>query len=371
MKRKIMATLSIVLGIFVILVIGGILIFAFYITPFLPERDSPHHVADFIKKNPDRSSIYFVRNGKVLVDINSDKLFPLASTVKTIIAIEYAKQVGQGKIDAKEPIDLSELDKYYIPGTDGGAHPVWLKDFTEKGLIQNNKVSLASVAKGMIWYSSNANTEFLMEKLGLENINRNFVELGLTQHQKLYPIGSAVLLLRDFSNTELEQMSMDDYIAKSFEIHEKLKNGSVDKTVSATSGIWTILSEKDKIWSDRLPASTTSEYASIMKKINDRNFFDKKTQTALDDVMEVYMQNPKNHEVFERAGGKGGSTAYVLTKSLYATDKNGNKTELCFFFNNLNTFEFDGISDRFQEFEKLMVTDEKFRTEIFEILNKN
>ena len=34
--------------------------------------------------------------------------------------------------------------------------------------------------------------------------------------------------------------------------------------------------------------------------------------------------------MFEYAGQKGGSTAFVLTNSLYGTDKKGNKIEIVF-----------------------------------------
>ena len=41
---------------------------------------------------------------------------------KIVIAIEYAKQVAEGKIRKDEKISLKELEKYYVKNTDGGAH---------------------------------------------------------------------------------------------------------------------------------------------------------------------------------------------------------------------------------------------------------
>jgi hypothetical protein len=64
-----------------------------------------------------------------------------------------------------------------------------------------------------------------------------------------------------------------------------------------------------------------------------------KTQEYLDEVMEYILDNPKNKELLEHSGTKGGSTAFVLTKALYTTDKKGNKTELVYFLNNLTPFE--------------------------------
>ena len=47
---------------------------------------------------------------------------------KIIIAVEFAKQVSEGKINRDEQISLQELEKYYVKNTDGGAHPDWLED---------------------------------------------------------------------------------------------------------------------------------------------------------------------------------------------------------------------------------------------------
>jgi D-alanyl-D-alanine carboxypeptidase len=41
-------------------------------------------------------------------------MMPLASTVKIIIAIEYAEQAAQGQINPDEKISLSELNCHII-----------------------------------------------------------------------------------------------------------------------------------------------------------------------------------------------------------------------------------------------------------------
>ena len=102
---------------------------------------------------------------------------PLASTVKIILAIEYAIQSSQNKIDPHEKIGIEELAKFYIPNTDGGAHPKWLKSLD--GKQHEGRVALKEVVKGMIRYSSNANTEWLGGKLGLKNINNRMDSLGI------------------------------------------------------------------------------------------------------------------------------------------------------------------------------------------------
>ena len=139
-------------------------------------------VLDFIRDNPDRSALYLGRNDTTLVQRRADRKFPLASTVKIIVAIEFAKQAAAGKINLDELVQVADLDRYYLPGTDGNAHPNWKQQATTSGKIAGGRVPLRDVAKGMIRYSSNANTEYLMERLGLDAINANLRELKLTQH---------------------------------------------------------------------------------------------------------------------------------------------------------------------------------------------
>ncbi|MEO8961606.1 MAG: hypothetical protein ABI325_06990 [Ginsengibacter sp.] len=47
------------------------------------------------------------------------------------------------------------------------------------------------------------------------------------------------------------------------------------------------------------------------------------------------MENPANQSRPIHAGMKGGSTQFVLTKTMYATLKNGTRIELAYCFNDL------------------------------------
>jgi D-alanyl-D-alanine carboxypeptidase len=134
---------------------------------------------DFIKKNQAKSSLVLQKNNTVIARLNENKLMPLASTVKIIVAIEFAKQAAKNLINQDATVALSELDKYYLPNTDGDAHPNWIK--YEKSLehINNDSIKLIDVARGMIMFSSNANTEYLMGLLGLKNVNSNIQMFGL------------------------------------------------------------------------------------------------------------------------------------------------------------------------------------------------
>ncbi|MDX8364730.1 hypothetical protein [Cytobacillus sp. IB215665] len=82
------------------------------------------------------------------------------------------------------------------------------------------------------------------------------------------------------------------------------------------------------------------------------------------------MENTVNQQWLKHAGQKGGSTLYIFTKALYATDKNGNQTALAIFFNQLNIYESIKLSSSLNEFELSVLRDSQFRDRIKTLTNK-
>lgn len=355
MIKKILIIVGIIIAIFIVLGAIGINYF----------KPNENLVLNFIKENPNRAAIKLNRNDSLLAEKNPDKLMPLASTVKIILAIEYAIQSSQNKINPKEGISITELDKFYIPNTDGGAHQNWLKSVKSK--IIDNKITINEIAKGMIRYSSNANTEWLGNKLGLKNINNRIDSLGIENHTEFYNIVSALFVGKEtFPNSKgkeleskLKALSLEEYIETTNQINKKLLADSIYKQDVGDLGM-----NIQQIWSDNLPSSTVKDYVQIMKKINSKTYFDSETQKYLDDVMEGLMENPANKKWLKHAGMKGGSTAFVLTKAFYATDKKGNTTELAYFLNDLEFLENTRLQLSMNEFELKILTNKNFRDKI-------
>ena len=105
---------------------------------------------------------------------------PLASTVKLLIAIEFAQQSAHEMINENSYAKLADIEKFYIANTDGGAHPAWLEYAKTHNEIKDGQVKLVDVARGMMMFSSNANADYLMDKLGFDSViitksdNQNF-----------------------------------------------------------------------------------------------------------------------------------------------------------------------------------------------------
>ncbi len=323
---------------------------------------------NFIKQNKSRSSLFLRKNDTVIAQLNENNLMPLASTVKIIVAIEFAKQAAHNVFNKNEKIPLSELDKYYIPNTDGDAHPKWIGYEKSLGNIINDSVKLIDVARGMIIFSSNANTEYLMDILGFDNVQNNLQLLGLKKHTPIYPLVSSLFLYQNPKNLnedkiikEIKNLSDENYAKASYLIHRELKNNSNYKKSFRPQDL-TLKMQKE--WSDRLPASTTKEYVQLCSILNNRKYFDDNTYTVLSDVLETLMENAANKAWLSHAGMKGGSTIFVLTKALYATLKNGTEIEMAYFFNNLTGEENARLQKWMNDFEIKVLTDDNFRKQI-------
>lgn len=90
-------------------------------------NDDAQYIASFIEEHKDEknSALLIKRNDKVVYSVNPDVVLPVASTMKLIVALEYTKQVTEGKIDRSSFVSINDVNRYYVPGTDGGAQDRW------------------------------------------------------------------------------------------------------------------------------------------------------------------------------------------------------------------------------------------------------
>ncbi len=326
----------------------------------------------FIAANKSRASVYLVQNDTVVARLNENKLMPLASTVKIIVAIEFAKQAGNNIIDESSMVALADLDKYYIPHTDGDAHPQWLQYEKSKNHIVRDSIRLIDVARGMIIFSSNANTEYLMDLLGLDNVKNNVQLFSLRQHTAIFPLVSALFLYQnpkkmreDKILKEIRKMPEEQYCKIIAMIHNQLK---YDSSFKARFRVEELSMNMQKVWSDRLTASTTKEYVQLCKVLNNRKYLDDNAYGILSEVLESAMENPANRQWLRHFGTKGGSTAWVLTKALYVTTKKNMQIEMAYFFNNLTEQENERLQGWMNAFELGVLTNHLFRQKMKTVL---
>ena len=89
-----------------------------------------HSCFDAVVRQSDR--------GKPLIELNDDRAFGVASVHKVLILSAYARAVVAGRLDPAERVAVADIERWYWPGTDGGAHPAALEDWHDRGVIRGH-----------------------------------------------------------------------------------------------------------------------------------------------------------------------------------------------------------------------------------------
>lgn len=328
----------------------------------------------FIAANKTRAAFYLVQNDSIIAEQNQNKVMPLASTVKILVAIEFAKQAGSNVIDENSYIDLKELEKYYIPNTDGGAHLAWLGFEKTKGHIKQDSVRLIDVARGMTMFSSNANTEYLMDLLGLDNIKNNIQLFGLKDHTALFPVVASLFLYQNPKNADedkilkgISQLTEEQYCKTAFAIHKALK---YDSSLRKKFRPQDLSMKMQKEWSDRLPAASVKSYVQLCSILNQRKYLDDNSYGVLAQLLEFIMENPANQAIYKHFGFKNGSTAWVLTEAFYAMNSDGTRIEAAYFFNDLTMEENAKLQGWLNSFRIALTQKPAFKNKIIALLKR-
>lgn len=351
------------------LIIYGSIILVIGIAGFAILRDNPEYVLNHLKDNPQTTSLYLAENGVALITYQSDVVRPLASTVKILIAAEYAMQIDAGQVNKDSSVPLADLNRYYLKNSDGGAHEEWLKAMQSEDKIKNNEVTLHDVAKGMATYSSNANTDYLIDLLGISAINERAKTLGLTQHEDVYPIVSAVLIPNQIKSEsmndkqlikKLEAMSMEEYRTLAEELSEQMKEGTIqtgDMKYNSSRSV-------QKVWSDRLIGASANDYGKLLTIISN-DLLPPTAAENMRNLLEWPMQlYESNHDRYVHLGAKGGSTAFILTEALYAENHKGDKVEIVFMADDLNFWQGILVRKNARSFESKLRDSEDYRLKV-------
>lgn len=137
------------------------------------------------------------------VFFNADERFPLASISKLLIFIEYARRVEAGSIPMDETVSVSTLDRYNLPRTDRGAHDRFMETYP----VGTQVILLWDVAVGMIQYSSNAASDYLLDRLAPTDWPALYQTLAITQTDPPHSLTLIPLLM---NNHETGKATMAD-----------------------------------------------------------------------------------------------------------------------------------------------------------------
>ena len=114
---------------------------------------------------------FVVDTGDSSVAARADRDQPLASAVKVVHLVAYARAVADGTLDPDEQVPVLDWQRWYAPGTDGGAHIAALNrlgipnDGTSP-LDPAATVRLDDMVSAMVRESDNGVPDYLRYRLG-------------------------------------------------------------------------------------------------------------------------------------------------------------------------------------------------------------
>lgn len=102
-------------------------------------------------------------------EVNADELFPTASIIKIPVLLEFYRQVQEGELDASEVVPLNQDD---VVGGSG------VLQFLSP---ETTQLTVEDYCRLMINLSDNTATNFMIDWVGMDNVNRLLAENGFTE----------------------------------------------------------------------------------------------------------------------------------------------------------------------------------------------
>lgn len=84
---------------------------------------------------------------------------PLASVRKVLILLAVGREVAAGRLDPTQAVPMEQIERWYAPGTDGGAHDAALAAHRLDWTVR-------SAVEAMIAQSDNTATDWLLDRVG-------------------------------------------------------------------------------------------------------------------------------------------------------------------------------------------------------------
>ncbi|BDA72794.1 hypothetical protein CAL7716_069600 [Calothrix sp. PCC 7716] len=337
---------------------------------------TPEDVLEYIITHPNDVSLVARDTGNSEQEIfyNADTPRPLASTIKILVLAEYARQVENGILLPEELINLDDIDLYYLPRTDGDAHPSAITEFRQKQYINShNQVELRHIPRAMIKHSDNAATDYLILRLGRKNLENLVSGLSLKNQDVPAPIIGQILTWSNhtFTDTPTERLSkylasQSTYIEEVYRWTEVWRHSEEfrDKQIKhITSQQWLKLKEQQAMAQALNGKGTASAYAQIMERVYRGLLISPLSDKIMRQYLEWAMELPSNQQELDTFGAKNGSLASILTEAWYLKPTKTTSTRVAaLFFENIPAGAWFSLVQTYthQAFLYRLLTDENF-----------
>jgi beta-lactamase class A len=265
------------------------------------------------------------------VYLNADVPMPLASIVKIVYLVAYTEAVAAGDLDPLSYVPVADLDAFYQPGLDLGAHRRALAELEAQGLLLTNpdRMRLEDVPWMMIRFSSNTAMDYLHMLLGPERIEETAVSLGLTTQTAPCPFLAQFLAMSNISRQE-----QSDYETILAYLEDPKRYGQEamyfadafvnDADIRDAQNDWRRENRRPSISIQRFftenlsPQASAGEYGNLMARLAQNGLSNPESSFLARRYLEWPMIFDDNQELFSNLGFKNGTMPGVLNIIYYA-----------------------------------------------------
>ena len=302
----------------------------------IPENARP--ALTYLMENPADVGLVAYRIGAEAggVYLNADSPMPLASVVKIIHLVAYAQAAVDGRLNPTDWVPVTELDRYYLQGSDLRSHPQAIQELRSRGLVSSSPQAapMEELPWMMMRNSSNAATDYLHLLLGQRVIEETAVALGLTNQTAPCPFLGQFLTISNHTRLEDNEAAIQALIADPAVYGQLVMDltlaYSEDAAFREAEGRWYQRARRpswaaQSLFSENLSAQGSArDYADLLAAIAQNQIDDPYTsfliRRNLEWPLEIY---PINQELFYNVGYKNGSLPGILNSAYYAAPRNG------------------------------------------------
>ena len=274
---------------------------------------------------------------------NADTPMPLISVAKIITLVAYVEAVAAGELNSLETVPLTDLERFYLPNFDLGAHRRAIAELREEGRLispdDNPAVTLAEVPWMMIRHSSNAAADYLHLRLGQARIEETALALGLgepagttglaSRHTAPCPFLGQFLLMANHSRAQANDRAalaayLDDPAAYGRDVALLADAYANQETFRAAEAAWRERNRRPSIDTQRFfaaefaPRGTARAYAALMARLAQNGLSTADSSFQARRYLEWPNQFEANVSWASNVGYKNGALPGVLTTVYYA-----------------------------------------------------
>ncbi|HLR76962.1 MAG TPA: serine hydrolase [Balneolaceae bacterium] len=155
-------------------------------------------LAGYISAQPKRVSVVSIEVGKPDSSIfyNAHAPRTMGKLQNLFFVIEYARQVQNGSLNADEPIQLEQINRFQLTNVNQSNHENMLNWLEANNKISDeNYVPLHTLVQASVIFNDVALSDFLLFKLGIENIKALMDKLNLQETELPLPFSGLYITI--------------------------------------------------------------------------------------------------------------------------------------------------------------------------------